>query len=197
MSFMCNDNLKIAYERSDEIIQNVKYPQDQAIGSDTILEYVRKTYCPVIELYSMSFENVQSCGVNMRNCGAMMRVDFDTTPKAATIILNSVMPGTFQRFSLMQQIGHLVTIPPDSRLDPNSFHISTQINYDLWRINEEELENDCYMLREQIANIFALRVLMPNKQFFRVMRELGNTQAVAAFFGLTEDAVISRMMIGA
>lgn len=197
MSFICNDQLKIAYERSDEILRSVAYEPDRMIDTNLIMEHVRRAYCPVVEVYTTSFAKVQSGGVPMRDCGAMMRIDFDTRPKAASIVLNSDMPPAFQRFSLLQQIGHLVTLPPDAQLNPNNFHVSTHINYDLSGITEEELAGNYYLLREQIANIFALRVLMPNEQFFRIMRELGNIRSAAAFFGLTEDAVISRMMIGA
>lgn len=197
MSFICNDNLKIAYERSDEIIRSVEYEADQMIDTNLILEHVRHVYCPIVEVYTMSFAKVQSGGVPMQDCGAMMQIDFDTKPRAASIVLNSDLPPSFQRFSLLHQIGHLVTLPPDAQLDPNNFHVSTHINYDLSRITEEELTSSYYLLREQIANIFALRVLMPNEQFFQVMRQMGNIQSVATFFGVTEDAVISRMMIGA
>lgn len=197
MSFICNDNLKIAYERSDEIIRSVEYEPDQMIDTNLILEHVRHVYCPVVEVYTMSFAKVQSGGVPMQDCGAMMQIDFDTKPKAASIVLNSDMPPAFQRFSLFQQIGHLVTLPPDARLNPDNFHVSTHINYDLSRITEEELNSNYYLLREQIANIFALRVLMPNEQFFQIIRQLENIQSAATFFGVTEDAVISRMMIGA
>ena len=197
MSFICDTNLKIAYDRSDEILQNVRYEPERMIDTNLIIDYVRKKYCPVIELYTMSFRKVKSADAPMKDCGAMMRIDFDTKPKAASIVLNSDMPSTFQRFSLLQQIGHLVTLPPDAQLNPDNFHVSTHINYDLSGITEEDLASNYYLLREQIANIFALRVLMPNEQFFRIVRELGNIRSAAAFFGMTEDAVISRMMIGA
>lgn len=197
MGFICNENLKIAYERSDEIIRNIRYEPDQMIDTKLILDYVRRSYCPVVELYSMSFAKVQMQDVPLKDCGAMMQIDFEGKPKAAAIVLNSDMPLVFQRFSLLQQIGHLVTLPPDAQLNPNNFHVSTNINYDLSRVTEEQLNSDYYLLREQIANIFALRVLMPTGQFFRVMKDLGSVPAAARFFGLTEDAVISRMMIGA
>lgn len=197
MSFICDTNLKIAYDRSDEILQNIRYELDQMIDTNLILDYVRRSYCPVIELYTMSFANIQSSGIPMRDCGAMMQIDFDGKPKSATIVLNSDMPTAFQRFSLMQQIGHLVTLPPNAQLDPDNFHVSTRINYDLSSITEEELNSNYYLLREQVGNIFALRVLMPTGQFFQKMRELGTVRSAATFFGLTEDAIISRMMIGA
>ena len=127
----------------------------------------------------------------------MMRIEADGTPKAAYIVVNSDMPATYQRFCLFQQIGHLVTLPLDIPVDPQSYHVCTHINYDLTSISEKELENDYYLKREQVANVFALRVLMPGSQFYWKLRELDSVMEVARFFGLTTDAVISRMMIGA
>lgn len=197
MSFICDTNLKIAYDRSDEILQNVRYEPERMIDTNLILDYVRGRYCPVVELYTTSFAKIQSPGIPVSECGAMMQIDFDGKPKSAAVILNSDMPPAFQRFSLMQQIGHLVTLPPNAQLNPDNFHVSTRIDYDLSSITEEELNNNYYLLREQVGNIFALRVLMPTGQFFQKMRELGTVRLAATFFGLTEDAVISRMMIGA
>ena len=126
-----------------------------------------------------------------------MRVNNQGETLSATIVLNSDMPAAFQRYALMQQIGHLITLPPDVRLNPDNYNVSKHIYYDLSQITEEDLENNYYLMREQVANIFALRVLMPNRQFYQKMRQLGSVSAVAQFFGLTEDAVKSRMMIGA
>ena len=197
MSLFCNDALKIAYERSDEVIRSVSYDPERMIDTDLILEHVRRTCCPVIELYVVSFTKLRSGIIPAHGCGAITRIDFDRKLWSAIIALNSDMPAPVQRFSLMQQIGRLVTLPPDAHLDPDIFHVSADIHFDLLGITEEELAGSRYFLQEQIANIFALRVLMPSEQFFQVMRRMGNTQTAAAFFGVTEEAVVARMMIGA
>lgn len=201
MGYIRNENLVRAYELSDEIISHVPYDPDRMIDTNRIVEYVKASYCPTIELYSTSFANITYSGrnvVSIQDCGAMMQIDYDAsqkTLKAVTIVLNSDMPPTFQRFSLMQQIGLLLTIPPDVHVNQDNFYVSAHISYSLKAM--DDMADDYDLLRAQTANIFALRVLMPSKQFYRVMRELGNTQAVAMFFGVTDDAVLSRMMIGA
>ena len=197
MSFFCNEHLKIAYERSDEIIRSMSCDPERMIDADRIVEHVRRSCCPVIELHTISFAGFRSGLVPTHGCGAMTRINFDAGLRSAVIVLNSDMPAASQRFSLMQQLGHLVTLPPDAHLDPDIFHVSAQADLDLLRISEEELVGSRYFLREQIANIFALRVLMPSEQFFRLMRQLRNIQTAASFFGVTEEAVIARMMIGA
>lgn len=196
MSFFCNNNLKIAYERSDEVIRSVSLDPDRMIDTDLILEYVRQTYCPVIQLYTVPFTEIRSGIISAHGCGAITRIDFDSVLRSAIIAINSEMPSTVQRFSLMQQIGRMVTLPPDAHLDPDIFHVRADIKLDLSKITEEELAGSRYYLREQIANIFALRVLMPSGQFFQAMRRLRDIQTAAAFFGVMEEAVIARMMIG-
>lgn len=196
MSFFCNDNLKIAYERSDEIIRSVSYDPDRMIDTELILEYVRQTYCPVIQLYTVPFTEIRSGIISAHGCGAITRIIFDSELRSAIIAVNSEMPSAVQRFSLMQQIGRMVTLPPDAHLDPDIFHVRADIKLDLSGITEEELAGSRYYLREQIANIFALRVLMPSCQFFQTMRRLRDIQTAAAFFGVTEETVIARMMIG-
>ena len=197
MSFFCNDHLRIAYERSDEIIQSVPYDPDRMIDTDLIVEHVRRTYCPVIQLYNVPFTEIRSGIIPAHGCGGITRFDFDSRLRSAIIAINSEMPSAVQRFSLMQQIGRLVTLPSDAHLYPDIFHVSADINFNLLGITEEELAGSRYFLREQVANIFALRVLMPSVQFFRSMRQLRDIQTSAAFFGLAEEAVIARMMIGA
>lgn len=197
MSVLYNDDLRIAYERSDEVVQGVSYDPDRMIDTSRILEYVRREYFREVEVYTTSFGRIQTGSGPLRGCAAMTRADLDSKPRAARVVLNSDMPLPFQRFALIHQIGHLLTLPPDARLDPDNYYVSAHISEDLTRITREDMSGSYYLLREQTANIFALRVLMPSEQFYRAMRRLGSIQSAASFFGLSEDAVISRMMIGA
>ena len=118
-------------------------------------------------------------------------------PSSATIVLNADTDTEFQRFSLLHELGHLVTFNGDEPIDSSNYILSTHINYNVTSIPKEKYDKNKYLLKEQIANIFALRVLMPSNQFYEKMLELKDISAVAKFFGLTKDAVISRMMIGA
>lgn len=88
-------------------------------------------------------------------------------------------------------------MPLDAELDPDSYVVSTRISYDLRSITQEDIERDRYLFREQVSNVFALRVLMPGEQFFRKIRELDSVESVARFYEFPPEAVISRMMIGA
>ncbi len=128
-------------------------------------------------------------------------LDEDENVTEATIIINSSKAAEFQRFSLLHELGHLVTktwTTPSFEEDASTTHytLSTHIDYDVTNISEKEYRSNSYLLREQIANIFALRVLMPSKQFYQKLRDFNDIEEMADFFGLNKEAVVSRAQIG-
>lgn len=196
MRYMFNDKLKVAYTKSDELCKKLNYKDERMISTQEIIETAKQNYCRKIDIGYASFF---SLGIK-RPYGAMLKakVDNNQNPFEAHIILNSDVDARFQRFSLLHEIGHLVTRAWNFDADTsNDFVVSTHIDYKITSLSEEEYENNFYLTNEQIANIFALRVLMPNEQFFKKIMDYNNIGEVAQFFGLTEDAVLSRMMIGA
>lgn len=196
MNIAMNEDFRIAYERSDEVLANIKVGRDRLVDVNAVLNYIRTKYFPELVVYSRSFAGIGSPAGPCDTCGAMARLDFNDGDHSAVIVLNSDLDPAFQRFALMQQIGHLLTLPPDADLDPDSYVVSARISYDLQSIAQEDMEKDRYLLREQVSNVFALRVLMPGDQFYRKIRELDSVESVARFYGFPIDAVISRMMIG-
>ena len=197
MNFMYEEKLKIAYDKSNEILNNINFQSDSMIDTTIVIDYIRNHYCPVINVLSSSFEKLK-IGTSY---GAMMLTELSDKsnyqPSSATIVLNADTDTEFQRFSLLHELGHLVTFNGDEPIDSSNYILSTHINYNVTSIPKEKYDKNKYLLKEQIANIFALRVLMPSNQFYEKMLELKDISAVAKFFGLTKDAVISRMMIGA
>ena len=197
MNIAMNEDFRIAYKYSDEVIANIKIPRDGLVDVNEVLNYIRSLYFPELVVYSRSFAGIGSPAGPCDTCGAMARLSFNGGDYNAAIVLNSDLDPSFQRFALIQQIGHLLTLPPDVELDPDSYVVSTRISYDLSDISQEDMERDRYLLREQVSNVFALRVLMPVDQFFRKIRELNSVESIARFYGVPVEAVISRMMIGA
>ena len=59
MSVLYNDDLRIAYERSDEVVQGVPYDPGRMIDTSRILEYVRCIYFREVEVYTTSFGRIQ------------------------------------------------------------------------------------------------------------------------------------------
>ena len=72
------------------------------------------------------------------------------------------------------------------------FTLSTHIDYNLSHIDKEKYENP-FLLNEEIANIFALRVLLPLKPLMDEITKLKDLKKVAAHFGVPEEAVNSRL----
>lgn len=112
---------------------------------------------------------------------AMARLSFRDGDNNVVIVLNSDLTPSFQRFALILQIGRLLILLSDAELDPDSYVVSTRISYELTNISPEDMERDRYLLREQVSNVFALRVLMPGDQFFRKIRELDSVEGIARF----------------
>lgn len=197
MNIAMNEDFRIAYERSDEVLANIKVGRDSLVDVNEVLAHIRTKYWPDLVVYSRSFVGLGSPAGPCDSCGAMTRISYNNGKISAAIVLNSDLDSAFQRFALMQQSGHLLTLPADAELDPDSYIVSTRISYDLASITQEDMERDRYLLREQVSNVFALRVLMPGDQFFRKIRELDSAESTAQFYRLPLEAVISRMMIGA
>ena len=197
---MFNEIFRNAYEKSDEVIGLLNYKGDKMVSTQDIITVVRDNYCPDIDI---SFASFSKSGVKGKY-GAMMKTDLygnNNVPKRASIILNTDNDAAFQRFSLLHEIGHLVTTAWDSTSilkdsDKNKFVVSTHIDYSLTNISTDDCEKDSYLKNEQIANIFALRVLIPSESFYKKIKEYQDIQDVARFFGVTVDAIISRVMIG-
>ena len=215
VNIMFDERFRIAYDKSDEFLSRVDNT-DGMISIAEALDCAKRFYCPEIYLLQDSFKKLDICD----SYGAMMLATFkpmlSTSSKSkknssdgnvseirateATIVLNSDKDVLYQRFSAFHELGHLVAIDHNTAgkryIAPN-FIISTHINYNITSISPKEYNESNYLLNEQIANIFALRVLMPTAIFYLKVRELNNITLVAKFFGVTEDAVMSRMKVGA
>ena len=198
-SYMFDERLKKAYEKSDEVSALLSYKDDRMISTQEIIDAVKANYKIEIDIATISFSEID----NLKSYGAMMKTELDgegKKPQKASIILNADNDIVFQRFSLLHEIGHLVACAwekDDILGNGKKFVVSTHIDYDITNIPEKHYSKNKYMLNEQIANIFALRVLMPTAQFYKKLSEYGDISKVARFFGLTNDAVVSRAMIGA
>ena len=124
----------------------------------------------------------------------MMCVSNEKSGRRASIFLNERETPEMVRFSLVHELGHLMTIDWDS-LD--EYHISTHIDMDITSIPQELLDNPEFefLAEEQKANIFALMVLIPYDSLMRALSKYNSLAGVAKFFGVEKSAVISRLML--
>lgn len=205
MIFMVNKHLEMAYTKSNEIVKalDCEY-RIGIIDTEALISAVgQRISCDVI-VTSCSFGKI---GPNIRNCGAMMLTEATDNKKTAKIVLNNDNPEEFQIFSLVHELGHLIIDEDDGYLfhcDAESnreYVVSTHVNYNISSIKMTDYidENDNvtseFLLNEQLANIFALRVLMPTKAFFSAIREIDSLSEVAERYGVSQQAVISRIML--
>lgn len=192
--YFMNSEFAIATEKANEVIKKLRYHNDGLVRTEDIIEIVAELANAEIECFYMSFAHAKIAD----NYGAMMCVmqNDNEHKKNATIIVNSDKDIKFQRFSLVHELGHLITDRCTIVDDENRFTMSAHIQYDITSISEEECKKNAYVKNEQIANIFALRVLMPNSAFKEQLFDSDDFKSIAEFFGVTKDAVRSRALLG-
>ncbi len=190
------EKFKVAVEKANEVLKKLDYKGDGMVDTNAVKRIVEEISKTNIKRGEVSFSSLTD---GAKDFGAMMRVEKSETENfsnKAYIVLNSDKDAIFKRFSFVHELGHIITgkynILPENN---NSYTVSTHINYKINRLPEEECKND-YMINEEIANIFALKVLMPEKFFIEKLVETDSIKETAEFFGTTTDAVLSRMHLG-
>ncbi len=192
MNFMFDDKLKEAYEKSDLILDSLKNYRNDVMSTQRIVRAVEEAIGCKIIISTCSFSEVSE---DIRKYGAMMRTQVkEDGCNLASIVLNSDNNAKFQRFSLVHELGHLMT----GNLFDNSnekYIVSTHINYELTSIPPEDYKENDFLLGEQLANVFALRVLMPKELFYKMVDKMDSFSEIADLFGLERNAVLSRIML--
>ena len=190
-----DERFRISYLESDRLIDRLYFMTDSLGFWDpsSIIRATEKLIGCKIKVLSTSFTEQK---INP-TYGAMMSTSLKKgKPKTACIILNTdINDDFFRRFSLLHEIGHLFTTDWQGmeNVGDKDFIVSTHINYKLIDISEDEYDHDEYMLNEQRANIFALRVLMPGSLFYPKIFSGEDFGALSSYFHVKKDAVISRL----
>ncbi len=154
--------------------------------------------CTNITQTETSFTEFQSSIEEINDFGAMMRVQYQRSGNLdsanADIVLNSDHNVLFKRFSYVHELGHLIT-GCFNFADESTYTLSIHINFDVFSLTDKQINDSLVLQHEQLANIFALRVLMPKDKFFEVVNSKENFSEVAEYFGVTKEAVISRLRL--
>lgn len=197
--YFMDEEFKIATEMANAVIKKLSYSNDGLVETKQIISAVTSLISikTDIDCFYTSFSEAD---INS-DYGAMMCVvknkDGCEENQTATIVVNSDKDKKFQRFSLVHELGHLITGHYTATDNENRYTLSTHIKYDITSISEEACRKSEALKNEQIANIFALKVLMPYDAFSKQLFEHNDFQSVADFFGVTKDAVRSRSLLGA
>ena len=209
MFIMIRPEYKIAFEKAAQInkILSVRAKKDGFVPLDDIIKAVQ-----IVSNYSeINVERVQFSKIDFPqdfdksvalSCGAMLNTVSRKTPQGkdeevAYLIINSDFDANMQRFSVAHELGHLITEVPNfvyETIDDGQSTLSAHINADITYWTEEECEGNSYLVAEQVANIFALLVLIPDDLKIRNVREYG-AEDLAKKYGVTEDAIYSRMLL--
>lgn len=195
-NFMNDDRFNIAFEKSNLILEKIDTENNKMIDTQQVIDAVSEVTKTEIYVLKADFSGIKNAGCY----GAMMSVVERGKKRKATIILNSNenIDDKFRRFSLIHELGHLITgkYNAQSNVDKKKtkFTLSSHIDYALSHINEKEYADE-FLLNEEIANIFALRVLLPLKPLMVEITKLKDLKKVAAHFGVPEEAVNSRLIL--
>lgn len=202
---MYDELLQIAYEKSDEIIKQLNCEKFVGIlDTQKIVEAVSKSIPCKIKVSSTSFDKLSrevkpNNRTIMKKCGAMMLTTIydEENVNVAHIVLNHDMAPEFQRFSLVHELGHLMTDESGTEIfnHDSGYVLSTHIDYEITSMPRDMYADNLFFRKEQLANIFALRVLMPKTAFYSELDKSGNIKDIAERFGLSEAAVISRIRL--
>ena len=172
----------------------MNYKKDRMIPTATIIDTVEKMLKVDVRFALYDFTKLSSAmpgkKINLDDYGAAMAVDNNRV----NILLNENETPEMQRFSLVHELGHLMT---QKEVVTQPYRVSTHIDMDITSIPKEILENPKYkfLVNEQVANIFALLVLMPYEMLVDAMKKQDSFEDVAKFFGVNECALDSRLQL--
>lgn len=182
----------------DSILKKLYYRDGVFVETDSIIHAVSDYTKTKI---SFSYASFSTLLPEAANYGAVMRVTKcekgeDAKQQRAQIILNDEKDIKFRRFSLVHELGHLAIGEYNLDKEENKYMLCAHIRYNITTIPEEDYKDNPFMEAEQLANIFALKILLPTKKFAKKMFELRDISKVAECFGVTEEAICSRSLLG-
>lgn len=186
-----------AYTMADTVIEKMNY-NGGFVEIDDIMSVIKKEKNVEILLRFDDFSKLEGTEGRFRRCGAAMSVPVDASsgaPREARIMINSLFSPEHRRFSMAHELGHLMTDCHNCTTRENRFRVSMHIDADITCIDEDLLDEDEIYVSEQIANIFALLVLMPKQAFVTARNLLKSEGLIAHHFGVETDAVYSRIKL--
>ena len=190
-----SEKFKIATEKANLVIGKLNIKENDFIKTEDLVDVAEELTNAKILVTETDFEKINK---SAKCYGAMMNISNGKDDiKSVIIVLNSnrCIDAKFKRFSLVHELGHLITEKYTFSDEKKKFILSTHIDYTLNKISEEECEKDEHLFNEEIANIFALKVLMPTKLLRKALEGIKDIKEISNHFGVSEDAVLSRIIL--
>ena len=197
MRWVMRKEFKEAYSKAKSVLKELGCQMSTIISTVDILKTVEKLTKTDVKIKYFDFAKMderleKSYGI--AKCGAAMYVTPDQDDRKAVVLLNTRETAEMQRFSLVHELGHLML--NNMNTSSSGFLFSTHIDMDITSFNDEDWENNKLLMEEQLANVFALLVLIPYDMLLKAMKKYDSIDDIAKLFGVEKNAVISRIMLG-
>lgn len=184
-------------ENVEKVQSRVERRENGYVNTDSLVNVVSELTDTSISFDYISFSRLsKNVGEvqDLGDFGAMMLVTKGNDGKRkANIYLNSDKEVKFRRFSLAHELGHLMNEQFDN--PKAKYVVSTHIQYNLTSLPDSTCE-DPFFNKEQLANIFALKVLIPGDELHRLVKQNVDLETIGRRFGVDVDAVYSRLQLG-
>lgn len=198
MYWFMDSRFDIAYDMAKQVVDELNYKRG-SVDINEVVRVVERLKKVDIKILKDRFEVINT---KFSTCGAAMSISRAEQHDCkgpyeynAMVLINNAHPYSQMRFSLAHELGHVMTqIPNEVDKAEGKFVVSMHINTNITSL-EITKESTKYEVGEQIANIFALLVLMPSQVFTAVYDLLQDKKMVAEYFGVEEDAVESRLKL--
>lgn len=178
------------FDKVKAVLGKIDSDKSKMISTEKIQKAIEELSNCKIRIFSVSFK--KALGNEYKNFGAV--TNLETNGKNVyKIFINSDNDPIYQRFSLVHEFGHIALNAPSYQ--NGDIIVSTHINYKITHIKEAISKGDEVLKNEELANIFALCVLMPEKEFLNNIVLKSGYDEVAKIYGVTEEAVESRFSL--
>ena len=177
------------FEKVNDILNLINIEDDKMVDTEDIRKAVQKLSNCKINISSLPFN--KALGNDFSNFGAITSLH-NVKDNTYRIIINSEKDMIYQRFSLIHEFGHIVLNAHNFK--EGKFVLSTHIDYDLNHIDDIMEYKDTAIKNEELANIFALCVLLPEKNVKESILKRG-VEETALIYGVSQNAVFSRLML--
>lgn len=135
---------------------------------------------------------------NVSDAAAMLSTHEKDDKREAKIFINDRKNRKIQRFAMVHELGHLITSVPNYQYEiPNDgrFTLSTLVSPDVTLISDKDCQKNKFYMAEQIANIFALLVLIPENIKISDLSSLNKIEELSDKYGVVSEALFSRMLL--
>ncbi len=184
-----------AFDRARDI-NKILSSKNEYVWTDDIIEAIKaSTHFINIIVLRQSFSQTMQSEYHQSFSLLNTQMQFDENGRqewSATILLNTDYDVVLQRFALVQALGQLATGNYDF-MDKAQYQASNYVNADIGKLlNKTHKSNAIWA--EELANIFAVLVLVPEKIKIDTLKET-EIEILAKKYGVPIEAIYSKLIL--